>query len=118
MSSNSTLFLLLIFSLSAIPSTESREVEDEQTLVLDGGNLFDGSGAPVQSDSRIVVTGEKIVCMGNAESCPAPDDAQTIVLEDGSWILPGLVDAHVHFGQDWLVRRETELVGFPRRVFL
>ena len=109
MSSNSTLLLLLIFSLSAIP-TESREGEDEQTLVLDGGNLFDGTGAPVQSDSRIVVTGEKIVCVGNAESCPAPDDAQTIVLEGSSWILPGLVDAHVHFGQTgWFDGRPSSL---------
>ena len=106
----STLFLLLVFSLSAISCRGSRVEEAEQTLVLDGGNLFDGRGGPVQSDSRIVVTGEEIVCAGNAESCPAPDDAQSIELEDGSWILPGLVDAHVHFGQTgWFDGRPSSL---------
>ncbi len=110
MSSNSTLFLLLMFSVSAVSTRAAREGEAERTLVLDGGNLFDGSGGPVQSDSRIVVAGEEIVCVGNAESCPAPDDAQSIELEDGSWILPGLVDAHVHFGQTgWFDGRPSSL---------
>ena len=110
MPSRSTLFLLLMFSVSAVSTRGAREGEAERTLVLDGGNLFDGSGGPVRSDSRIVVAGEEIVCVGNAESCPAPNDAQSIELQDGSWILPGLVDAHVHFGQTgWFDGRPSSL---------
>jgi len=113
MPSRSTVFLLLVFSFSAFSTKGSQESETERTLVLDGGNLFDGRGGPVQTDPRIVVTGEAIVCVGNAESCPAPDGARRIELDNGSWILPGLVDAHVHFGQTgWFDGRPSSL-DFP-----
>lgn len=117
MPSRLPLFPLLALVLSAVSYPgSSQESEAELTLVLDGGNLFDGRGGPVQSHSRIVIAGEEILCVGNADSCPAPDDAQTIELEDGSWVLPGLVDAHVHFGQTgWFDGRPSslELDEFP-----
>lgn len=105
----STLVLLLIFSSTA--STKgSQSIGAERPLVLDGGSLFDGSGAPVQRDARIVVEGERIVCAGSARSCPVPDDARTVPVSDGSWLLPGLVDAHVHFGQTgWFDGRPSSL---------
>lgn len=99
MPSRSILFLFLTFSVSVTSAGGFQDDATKQTLVLDGGNLFDGTGGSVQSGARIVVTGERIACVGSAESCPAPDGAQTIELEDNAWILPGLVDAHVHFGQ-------------------
>ena len=113
MPSRSIVFLLLVFAFSAVSTKESQESETERALVLDGGNLFDGSGGPVRTDPRIVVIGETIVCVGSAENCAAPDGAQSVELDDGAWILPGLVDAHVHFGQTgWFDGRPRSL-DFP-----
>lgn len=99
MPSRSIVFLLLVFAFSAVSTKGSQESETERALVLDGGNLFDGSGGPVRTDPGIVVIGETIVCVGSAENCAAPDGAQSVELDDGAWILPGLVDAHVHLGR-------------------
>jgi len=93
------------FTMCAGPPTEAT-----RAIVLDGASLFDGTGAAVQAGSRIVVDGETIVCVGNEQTCSAPDDAETVDL-DGAWILPGLVDAHVHFGQTgWFDGRPSSLV--------
>jgi imidazolonepropionase-like amidohydrolase len=45
-----------------------------------------------------VVTGETIVCVGDEATCPTPKGARRLDFS-GEWILPGLVDAHVHFAQ-------------------
>ncbi|HSF16283.1 MAG TPA: amidohydrolase family protein [Vicinamibacteria bacterium] len=76
----------------------SQQEPDKRALVLDGATLFDGTGAPARTDSRIVVAGETIRCVGDAQSCPMPAGARRERLV-GHWILPGLVDAHVHFSQ-------------------
>jgi len=57
-----------------------------------------------------VVTGETIACAGTAERCPIPRGAEIIELEDTAWILPGLIDSHVHFGQTgWFDGRPSSL---------
>jgi imidazolonepropionase-like amidohydrolase len=70
----------------------------EESLVLEGVHLVDGTGADVRENARVVITGETISCIGDASSCAAPPNARRIDLS-GKWILPGLVDAHVHFAQ-------------------
>lgn len=89
--------LVGVFSLACAESPDQADTV-EQTLVLDGASLFDGTGAPLRTDTRLIVTGERIGCIGDAESCPAPEEAGRVSLQ-GQWILPGLVDAHVHFAQ-------------------
>jgi imidazolonepropionase-like amidohydrolase/predicted thioesterase len=68
------------------------------TVVLENVRLFDGSGAPLLEEARIVVREGSIECAGRRESCPLPDGASPVDLA-GKWVLPGLVDAHVHFSQ-------------------
>lgn len=73
-------------------------------LVLRGATLIDGTGAPPVPDSLVVVRDGKIAYAG-----PFTREAAAAALEGGSagpidvrgrWIIPGLVDAHVHADSD------------------
>jgi len=65
---------------------------------LVGGTLIDGTGADPVPDAVVVIRGGRIECVGSAESCPVPEGVETLDVS-GTWIAPGLVDAHVHFSQ-------------------
>jgi imidazolonepropionase-like amidohydrolase len=69
-----------------------------QTIALVGGTVIDGTGAAPVADGVVVVTGERIACVGTAADCPVPDDARRVDAR-GRWIIPGLIDAHVHYSQ-------------------
>jgi imidazolonepropionase-like amidohydrolase len=61
-----------------------------------GGTLVDGTGAPPVSGATVVMRGGKIECAGR--DCAVPKGVETVDAR-GTWIVPGLVDAHVHFSQ-------------------
>lgn len=78
-----------------------------QSTALIGGTVIDGTGRSVQA--TVVVTGDRIACVGSAAECPVPADA-TRVDATGRFITPGLVDAHVHFSQTgWIDGRPDGL---------
>jgi imidazolonepropionase-like amidohydrolase len=67
-------------------------------LVFRGATLIDGTGAPPRGNALLVLSGDRIVSIG--ETTPQalaklPPDAQ-IIDASGKWIIPGLIDAHVH----------------------
>lgn len=96
---------------------------------LVGATLVDGTGAAPVANATVVLRGGKIDCAGR---CPVPAGV-TVVDGRGLWITPGLVDAHVHFGQSgWVDARpdvfdvrdrypyervSAELKGRPERFF-
>ena len=59
-----------------------------------GATLIDGAGKDALSNATILVEGEKIVAAGAGIEIPA--DAKPIDVR-GKWIVPGLIDAHMHF---------------------
>ncbi|MEP6993032.1 MAG: amidohydrolase family protein [Acidobacteriota bacterium] len=65
-------------------------------VALVGATLIDGTGGASIPHAVVVVRGGKIECAGRA--CKVPRDATRRDLS-GSWIAPGLIDAHVHFSQ-------------------
>jgi imidazolonepropionase-like amidohydrolase len=99
---------------------------------LVGATLIDGTGRAPVADSVVVIRGGKIDCAGTRQECPVPSG---VVIDGvrGSWITPGVVDAHVHFSQTgWAdgrpdaldVRKshpyeqvEADLQAHPERIF-
>lgn len=72
-----------------------------------GGRLFDGARFVAATDLRVAADG-RIAELG-AGLRPAPGEE---VLElDGRWLLPGLVDCHVHFREPGLERKEGYATG-------
>ncbi|HEX9942789.1 MAG TPA: amidohydrolase family protein [Thermoanaerobaculia bacterium] len=65
---------------------------------LAGATLVDGTGAPPVRDAVVVLREGKIECAGPRAACPVPAGIDVTDVS-GLWIVPGLVDAHVHFSQ-------------------
>ena len=65
---------------------------------LVGATLVDGRGGPVVPNASIVIRDGRIVCAGTRASCPPPAGAEVTDVA-GRWIIPGIVDAHVHYSQ-------------------
>lgn len=66
--------------------------------VLTGATVIDGTGGPALSNATIVISGGRIACIGAAEACEIPEGA-TLTDLSGKWVMPGIIDAHVHFSQ-------------------
>jgi imidazolonepropionase-like amidohydrolase len=82
-----------------------------QTTALIGGTVIDGTGRSI-SDATVVVTSDRIACVGSAAECPVPAGA-TRVDATGRFITPGLVDAHVHFSQTGWVDGRPDGIPAP-----
>ncbi len=67
-------------------------------IAFRGATLIDGTGAPPVPNSLLVVSGGRIVFAGVAtpEALGALPAGCKLVAAEGRWILPGLIDAHVH----------------------
>ena len=79
-----------------------------QSTALVGATVIDGTGRSI-SDATVVVTRDRIACVGSAAQCAVPP-AATRVDVAGRFITPGLVDAHVHFSQTgWIDGRPDGL---------
>lgn len=78
-------------------------------LVLSGATLIDGTGGTVLTESVVVVEDGRFSCVGNRTSCPIPDGSEVVDVE-GKWIMPGLIDTHMHFSQTgWVDGRPDAL---------
>ena len=82
-----------------------------QSVALVGGTVIDGTGRPALANAVVVVTGDRIACVGSASHCRVPTGAPILDIT-GRFITPGLVDAHVHFSQTgWVDGRPDGLAA-------
>ena len=59
-----------------------------------GATLIDGTGRGAVDNATVLVTGDRIAAAGSGVEVPA--GARRVDVR-GKWIVPGLIDAHVHF---------------------
>jgi imidazolonepropionase-like amidohydrolase len=67
-----------------------------------GATLIDGTGVPPVRNAVIIVTDGRIEAAGQPDMVPIPRGA-TVVDLAGRWVIPGLIDAHVH-AERWTLR--------------
>ena len=65
-------------------------------FVLTGATLIDGNGGEPLKNAAVHIKGDRIAWVGSAANLPA--DAQDAKQYDvsGKWLMPGLIDAHIH----------------------
>ena len=64
--------------------------------VLTGATLIDGNGGQPIANAAVYVKNERIAWAGSAADLPPEaQDAEQIDIS-GKWLLPGLIDAHIH----------------------
>ncbi|HEX7979050.1 MAG TPA: amidohydrolase family protein [Gemmatimonadaceae bacterium] len=74
--------------------------------------MIDGTGKPGIPNAVVVVTRDRLACVGTVAQCPVPSGA-TRVDVTGRFLTPGLVDAHVHFSQTGWVDGRPDLINAP-----
>jgi imidazolonepropionase-like amidohydrolase len=60
-----------------------------------GATLWDGTGRPAVPNAVTLVRGQRVVCAGAAAECAVPKGARVIDAQ-GRYLIPGLIDSHVH----------------------
>lgn len=68
-----------------------------------GGTAWDGTGAPPILDAVILVAGDSIEAIGPPDLVKVPRGAREVRL-DGQFVIPGLIDSHVHTAH-WTLSR-------------
>lgn len=66
-----------------------------KTVAFVGAAVVDGTGRDLQPDCTILVRGARVVAVGPEDEIQIPTDA-TVVRANGRFIIPGLVNSHVH----------------------
>ncbi|MCX5085873.1 amidohydrolase family protein [Streptomyces sp. NBC_00401] len=64
-------------------------------LVIDGGTLLDPATGDVTEDAVVVIRDGVVRAAGKRKNVDVPTGA-TVLDAHGQWVLPGLVDSHIH----------------------
>src|SRR5260370_12046613 len=101
------LFCLLLTPLA------SAQPQQSAAIVIQGATLITGTGSPAIRNSAIVIEGGRIVGVGPRDDVRVPKNAQ-IIDARGKWIIPGLIDAHVHFSQSGGIYTRPDIVDLRK----
>ena len=95
---------LILFPLSLSPGhSQSEWVSAPPALLIKGATLIDGTNSSPMFDTDILLEGDRIRQIGQLEKVALPSGAQIIEAE-GKYVIPGLIDMHVHYDKPWLHR--------------
>lgn len=78
-----------------LPAQGDADGESARLTAIVGATLIDGTGADPLEDAVVLVQGERIEAVGSAASVDVPRGAKRIEAR-GRFIIPGLIDSHVH----------------------
>ena len=85
----------IIFLIFLAISVQAADTTAATAIV--GGTVVDLEGKAPIENAVIVVEGERIAAIGKAGSVNIPDGAEQIDAR-GTWLIPGLMNMHVHLG--------------------
>lgn len=90
----STVFLILILFLSSnTANAQEKEQAEVNVIALKSATVIDGTGNEPLENATILIRDSNIICVGN---CAIPGSANVMDV-NGKYIMPGLVDLHVHY---------------------
>jgi len=98
------LILLIVATLHAQEATPAPTVQTNteskstlpKALVLRGGTIFDSRRGLLLPDQTIVIRGDRIENVGPRQSLLKISRGASVIDARGKFIIPGLIDAHVH----------------------
>ena len=85
----------ILASLGLVP-TAATAADAPQTTLYTGATVIDGTGDAARAHQDILVEGERIVAIGAHDALVAQAGAARRVDLSGRFVIPGLIDSHVH----------------------
>lgn len=93
---NHKLAYSLLFLFCLAPGRAAAQSGQGPVLVIEGGTLIDANGGAPVRDALVIIRGNKIETVSRKGQATYPADSQ-VLRADGKFIIPGLMDAHVHY---------------------
>jgi imidazolonepropionase-like amidohydrolase len=88
------LFICIVVSIQ--PLQVAAQESSPDILVIEGGTLIDGNGGPPIRDALVIIQDNRIETIGISGQTRYPVNAR-VLNAAGKFILPGFMDAHVHY---------------------
>ena len=82
--------------------------------VVQGATVITGTGRAAIRNAAIVIQGGRILDVGPRNEVRVPNNAQVIDAR-GKWVIPGLIDAHVHFSQSGGLYTRPDVIDLRSR---
>jgi imidazolonepropionase-like amidohydrolase len=82
-------------------------------VVIQGATLITGTGGPAIRNSAIVIESGRISNIGPRNDVRVPSGAM-VVDARGKWVIPGLIDAHVHFSQSGDIYTRPDVIDLRK----
>jgi imidazolonepropionase-like amidohydrolase len=102
--------IITLFSLVIISAT--LEIYAQATLIKQV-NVIDVNNGNVVSNQSVLIIKDQIAEIGNSKSLKTPEGA--IVIDGtGKYLMPGLIDAHIHFFQSGGLYTRPDVVDFRK----
>ena len=92
-------FFQIIFAFLITPIIGCRQIS-ENTFAFTHVNLIPMTSERVIHDQTVLVSGSEIIAIGNSDRMKIPTGTHEIN-GDGVYLMPGLVDMHMHTRADW-----------------
>jgi len=101
----------LCLFLASIVGAQQRQ---SGITVIQGATVITGSGSPSIRNAVIVIDAGRIRDIGPRNEVRVPNNAQVIDAK-GKWVIPGLIDAHVHFSQSGGLYTRPDIIDLRSR---
>lgn len=86
---------LILSACGGSPPPPAVAPAPDPTIAIVRATLWDGTGRPPVLNAVTLVRGDRILCAGSAGECLVPRRAR-VIDANGQWLIPGLIDSHVH----------------------
>ncbi len=86
-----------------------------QASVIENVNIIDVKSGEVVTNQTVVVQNEKIADIGSASAISYPQGAR-VINGSGKYLMPGMIDAHVHFFQSGGLYTRPDAIDLTHRV--
>jgi len=90
-------FAILLACVFAAFQVAAQPASEAWTTAILGANVVDLEAGEIIRDAVVLIEGETISAIGRRGEVAIPRESETIRLED-RWLLPGLMNMHVHLG--------------------
>ncbi len=94
----------LVFALICLSATvplvataSQKEQASRSTLVIDGVAIVDVERGTLQTNCTVIVAGDRIQQISKSGNADVPKNPTQIIDGRGLFLMPGLMDAHVHY---------------------
>lgn len=87
----------IAFAQTASAQTATPQAETKPVTALVGGNVISIDGGAPITDATVLIEGDRIAQVGPSGSITVPAGAKVVPM-NGQWLVPGLMNMHVHLG--------------------